>query len=258
MPESVFTQTMPLLLAGGVCCVAGVLVDEEDLLAAAVDAAVSSAGALDSLLAAGAGLLSVRELLAETAGVASFELSADVAFLEGLFLEAADSELAAVLFGAAVSAVSAEALFFDRDFLVVEVSVFADESVEAVLLTEPSAASAVLLLFERDFFAVVAEPDPSAVLVESFSLAAVFSLADVLPAVELSASAVLLFEVRFLAAVVELSASVLSEPAAAFFLDLDVLVFGASAVSSEPLLEESADAAFFFVVFFFVVALVSD
>jgi hypothetical protein len=223
------------------------------LLAGAVDAAGLSAGARDSLLAAGVGLLSVPELLAEAAGVASSELSADVAFLEGLFLVTPDSELAAVLFGAAVSAVSAEALFFDRGFFVVAVSVFAAESAEAVSLTEPSAASAVLLFFERDFFAVVAESDLSAVLAESFSLAAV------LPAVELSAaSAVLLFEVRFLAAVVELSASVPSEPAAAFFLDLDVLVSGVSAVSSELLLEESAGAAFVFVDFFFVVVLVSD
>jgi hypothetical protein len=220
MPESVFTHTMPLLSAGGVCC-AVLFGDEAGLLAGAGVAAGLPAGAADSLLAAGAGvdLLAGGELAAGAvvAGAAAVESDA-VALFDRLFLVVGAAPLVSavlVLFGAELSAASAEVLFFDREFLlVVAVSdplVFAVESaVGALLVVESGASAAVLLFFERLFLVIAAELSDAA-------------------------------------------ASVL---AAAFFLDLEVLVLVESAVASGLVCEASEAAAFFFA-FFLVVELVS-
>ena len=53
MPESVFTQTMPALFAGGVCCAVLVFVDGAGLLAGADSVAGLLAWAAGVLLAAG-------------------------------------------------------------------------------------------------------------------------------------------------------------------------------------------------------------
>jgi len=145
-----------------------------------------------------------------------------------------------------------EVAFLDLLFLVVVASAPAGAvPLAPVLLTaELSVASAVLLFFERDFF--VAAVSALVVLFSDDSGAVV------LLAAELSAaSAVLLvLEGLFLVFAVELSEAEASVPAAAFFLDLEAVVFGESAVASEVLCEAS-EAAAFFLVFFFVVALVS-
>ena len=145
-----------------------------------------------------------------------------------------------------------EVAFLDLLFLVVVASAPAGAvPLAPVLLTaEPSVASAVLLFFERDFFVagvsalVALFPDDSAVVA--------------LLAAELSAAsaALLVLEPLFLVFAVELSDAEASVPAAAFFLDLEVVVFAESAVASAVLCGAS-EAAAFFLVFFFVVALVS-
>jgi hypothetical protein len=139
----------------------------------------------------------------------------------------------------------------DLLLLVVAASVLAGTvPLAAVLLAaEPSVASAVLLFFERDFF-VVAVSAPVALFPDD-------SAAGLL-AVELSAASAVLLALGalFLVFAAELSDAVASVPAAAFFLDLEVVVLAESAVGSAVLCEPS-EAAAFFVVFFFVVALVS-
>jgi hypothetical protein len=211
---------MPLLSAGGVCC-AVLFEDEAGLLAGAGVAAGLPAGAADWLLAAGAGvdLLAGAELAAgAVAGAAAVE-SAAVALFELLFVVVAAAPLVSVvlvLFGAELSAASAEALFFDRDFFVVvalsDALVFAVESAEGALLAvELSGASAAVLLFLERLFSLVAA---------------------------------------------ELSDAAASVLAAAFFLDLEVLVSVESAVASWLVCEASEAAAFFFA-FFLLVELVS-
>jgi len=212
---------MPLLSAGGVCC-AVLFEDEAGLLAGAGVAAGLPAGAADSLLAAGGAgvdLLAGAELAAgAVAGAAAVE-SAAVALFALLFLVVGAAPLVSVvlvLFGAELSAASAEVLFFDRDFFVVvavsDPLVFAVESaVGALLVVELSGASAAVLLF---------------------------------------------FERLFLVVAAELSDAAASVLAAAFFLDLEVLVLVESAVASGLVCEASEAAAFFFA-FFLVVELVS-
>jgi hypothetical protein len=175
----------------------------------------------------------------------------------GLPAGAADSLLAAgagvdLLAGAELAAASAEVLFFDRDFFVVvavsDPLVFAVESAVAVLL---SAVSEVALFFERDFFVVVAASDPLVLAVES--------AVGALLVVELSgasAAVLLFFERLFSVVAAELSDTAASVLAAAFFLDLEVLVLVESAVASGLVCEASEAAAFFFA-FFLVVELVS-
>ena len=91
MPESVFTQTIPLLLAGGVCCWA----DWVDLVGAGLLAgAVPEAGAAGALLAVGVGA----------------ELAA------GLEAGAAEEAPAAPLAVGAAEPESAAVAFFDRLF----------------------------------------------------------------------------------------------------------------------------------------------
>jgi hypothetical protein len=206
---------MPLLSAGGVCC-AVLFEDEAGLLAGAGVAAGLPAGAADSLLAAGAGvdLLAGAELAAgAVAGAAAVE-SAAVALFDLLFLVVGAALLVSVvlvLFGAELSAASAEVLFFDRDF-----------------------------------FVVVAVSDPL--------VFAVGSAVAVLLLVELSGA--FFFERLFVVVAAELSDAAASVLAAAFFLDLEVLVLVESAVASGLVCEASEAAAFFFA-FFLVVELVS-
>jgi hypothetical protein len=91
MPESVFTQTMPLLLAGGVCCCAAGLLGVEDAeeldgagIAVGVGLVVAGGVELVRLDAeAGAGELAGVEL---GAGVLAAEASAEADFLERDFL----------------------------------------------------------------------------------------------------------------------------------------------------------------------------
>ena len=231
--------------------------DEAGLLAGAGVAAGLPAGAADSLLAAGAGvdLLAGAELAAgAVAGAAAVE-SAAVALFDLLFLVVGAAPLVSVvlvLFGAELAAASAEVLFFGRDFFVVvavsDPLVFAVESAVAVLL---SAVSEVALFFERDFFVVVAASDPLVFAVES--------AVGALLVVELSgasAAVLLFFERLFLVVAAELSDAAASVLAAAFFLDLEVLVLVESAVASGLVCEASEAAAFFFA-FFLVVELVS-
>jgi hypothetical protein len=205
---------MPLLSAGGVCC-AVLFEDEAGLLAGAGVAAGLPAGAADSLLAAGAGvdLLAGAELAAgAVAGAAAVE-SAAVALFDLLSLLVGAAPLVSVvlvLFGAELSAASAEVLFFDRDF-----------------------------------FVVVAVSDPL--------VFAVASAVGALLVVELSGA---FFFVRLLVVAAELSDAAASVLAAAFVLDLEVLVLVESAVASGLICEASEAAAFFFA-FFLVVELVS-
>ncbi len=187
--------------------------DEAGLLAGA---GVAAGFAADSLLAAGAGvdLLAGAELAAgAVAGAAAVE-SAAVALFDLLFLVVGAAPMVSVvlvLFGAELSAASAEVLFF-----------------------------------ERDFFVVVAVSDPLVFAVES--------AVAVLLVVELSGA--FFFERLFLVVAAELSDAVASVLAAAFFLDLEVLVLVESAVASGLVCEASEAAAFFFA-FFLVVELVS-
>jgi hypothetical protein len=230
--------------------------DEAGLLAGAGVAAGLPAGAADSLLGAGAGadLLAGGELAAGAvvAGAAAVE-SAAVALFDLLFwVVDAAPPVSVVLFwfGAELSAASAAVLFFERDFFVAVSGplVFAVESAVAVLL---SAVSEVALFFERGFFAAVAASDPLVFAVES--------AVGALLAVELSgasAAVLLFFERLFLVVAAELSDAAASVPAAAFFLDLEVLVLVESAVASGLVCEASEVAAFFFA-FFLVLELVS-
>jgi hypothetical protein len=190
--------------------------DEAGLLAGAGVAAGLPAGAADSLLAAGAGvdLLAEAELAAGAVAGARAVESAAVALFDLLFLAVGAAPLVSVvlvLFGAELSAATAEVLFFDRDFLV-----------------------------------VVAASDPLVFAVES--------AVAVLLLVELSGAFFL--ERLFVVVAAELSDAAASVLAAAFFLDLEVLVLVESAVASGLVCEASEAAAFFFA-FFLVVELVS-
>jgi len=119
-----------------------------------------------------------------------------------------------------------------------------------LLAAELSVTSAVLLFFDRDFLVLAV----SAPVVPFPGESAVAVLLDA----ELSVvSAVLLFlEVLFLGVAVALSGAAASVLVAAFFLDLEVLVFVESVVASGLLWDVSEDAAFF-LVFFLVVELAS-
>ena len=240
MPESVFTQTMPLLLAGGVCCCA-----VEAGLAGAEEA---DEFAGDGLLVAGAGAaeLAGAEL---AAGVLVADESADffergflvlpvsvveasalavlsTGFLElGFFVDEAEASAAAEL-----SAPSAD--FLDRVFF----WAVASASAEAV---SPESA---LLFFDRLFFAPVSPGALSAVLAELSAASADFVdrlfFALLLSAVALSAwSALVLFLDWLFLAVEESAAAELS----VLFLDLLLL----ESAESVALCDESFALAFF-------------
>lgn len=278
MPESVFTQTMPLGLAGGECCCAVGLAGAEEL------EELGGAGmAVGVGLVAGAGVEPVRV----DADVAAGELAGELA--AGVLPWAASDDFfgrdffAVVLSAALVSAVSglpadfvellffvvvaesaaaelsaASADFLERLFFVVVASASAAEAVVA------SAASA-LLFFERLFFVPVsADVELSAGFVEPALSAAsadflelLFFVAD-LPlsaAVELSAeSALALFFERLLLAE-ESEVAGLSALSVLFFLALDLVLLLESVVESVVDCEESSALAFFLDFFFVVVEL---
>ena len=264
MPESVFTQTMPLLLAGGVCCCAA-----GAGLAGAEDAAEwDGAGiAVDvGLVVAGADELAGVELAAEALAA---EVSADADFFERDFFGAAASVAPAL----ALSAVSAD--FFERDFFfvvaeesaVVELSDASADFLERVFFlgvasasVEADAASveSALLFFERLFLLPASAAELSAVLVEPSADSAdfldrLFFVADLLlSAVALSVESARALFLERLFLVVEESAA--AELSAAFFLDLD-LAFLVESAESEVLCEESSAWAFFLALFFVLVEL---
>jgi hypothetical protein len=154
MPESVFTHTIPLLLAGGACFWAVLAAGVEG--EAGVGLLAGAAGVLR-----GAALAGGVPLAVVAAGLAVFSRGAlaGATLLSGAVLEVAGVELAAsplllflerLLDGALVAVASADSavlLFFDRLF-------FALEPSAAELLSEVFASleSAVLLFFERLFF----------------------------------------------------------------------------------------------------------
>lgn len=263
MPESVFTHTMPLLLAGGVCCCAA-----EAGLAGAEEAdefdEVGVAVGVGLVVAGGAGELAGPEL---AAGVGPAEASAD--FLERDFfvlpLSAAEAS--------ALAALSAD--FFERDFFVV-----VDEESAAVELSAASAdffarvfflgvasasveaeaasAESALLFFDRLFLVPASAAEASAVLVELSAesvdfLDRLFFVVDLLlsvvaPSVE-SALALLLERLFLL-----LEESAAAELSALFFFDLDLALSVALAESGVPW-EESSALAFFLDFFLLVVEL---
>lgn len=141
---------MRLLFAGGVCCAALAFVDGAVLLVPA-GAGVVAGLLAGALLASGAGdgLLAGAEFAAGADAVDS----AAVVFLDRLCLVVVASALAggAPPAAAELSAVSAVALFFERDFA--ESPLFAEEPAATVLL---SVASGAVLFLERDFFGAVA------------------------------------------------------------------------------------------------------
>lgn len=154
-----FTQTIPLLFAGGACCVA-VLVDLVVVfpgvgVAAGAAAGVVAAGALEALLAAGAGA-------AELAG-AELSLAAVVDFFDF------DDFLGdAVLSAPPAVAVSAVSVFFD----------FVDFLLDAVPLSAV-AVSALSDFFDLDLVDfLVVELSPVAVALSAVSL--FFDLVDFL------------------------------------------------------------------------------
>jgi hypothetical protein len=162
MPESVFTQTMPLLLAGGVCCAAVAAAGFDEVVEAGV-AAGAAAGA-DAGFAAGA-------LAGAAAGAGADALDAlDFSDFEDFFegVVAVGSEPPGV--GEAVSAVSAFLLFLDLLGL--------DVSAEAAVLV--SAASV-------DFFDLEVLPVEASAAAEESAASDFFDFEDFL---ELDASAV--------------------------------------------------------------------
>ena len=220
MPESVFTQTIPALLAGGGC-----------VRAAGFEAGADGVPAVlppETGVAEDAGLLAgVVEAAGVAAGVdAVVEAgSAEADFFERLFFGAA------ALFSADVAVLAAEssdAVFFDFLLGLVVSDAEAEESALSLLSAEADS-------FERLFLGAAA--------VELS--AATFSSADAL-----FLDPVFFFVVE----VVELSAAAFS-PSAVDFLAV-LFFFGAVPASAEGCeVEESAEvesAFFFFLVFFFV------
>ena len=156
MPESVFTQTMPLLLAGGVCWLAAGLLVE--------------AGAVDAAGAAGAGLFAAGG--AGAVGAAGFAAGAGaVEAVDALVLAVSEEDLDREDFLAAVAeaesvlasgllevveslevpelaaVVSEELLFLDlEDFLVVEELEVSEEFCEEEDFVELAVLSSVFFL----------------------------------------------------------------------------------------------------------------
>jgi len=247
MPESVFTQTMPSLLAGGVCCcaveagLAGVEEADEFDGVGAVGVGLVVAGVPAGELAGAelaAGVLSADFLERDFfvlpvsgAAVASALAALSRDFLEGDFFVVEAEESAA----AELSAASAD--FFDRLFFLG----VASASAEAVVASAESA----LLFFDRLFFVPVSLVELSAVLVEvsaaSADLLDRLFFALLLSAVALSAWPELALFLEPLFWVVEESAA--AELSELFFLDLDLVLL--ESAESVAVCEESSALAFF-------------
>ena len=235
MPESVLTQTIPLLLAGGVCLaeLAGGVAGAFAVLLVGAGAAAGG-GVRAVVFAAGAGAGALAVLLvgggAEAGADAAVVSSAAVDFFERDFLVVVVSALALVLAEApaSVDAASLDLAFFELLFFVVVVSAVVALSAAVVLpaaVVESAAPADFLLLF----LLVVA-----VVLVSAEPLATALS----------AESAVLLFFVLFWVVVFESAAvAVESSAAAVFFLDFEVLLVFESVVVG---VESSAAAVFFF------------
>jgi len=227
MPESVFTQTMPSLLAGGVCC-------------CAVEAGLAGAEEADEF--AGAGVAVAVGLVVAGAGAAEpagAELAAGVLSVDG-FADLLERDFFVLPVSAEASALGAlSAGFLERVFFVAA----AEESAAVGL----SAASADFL--DRLFFVPVSLAELSAVFGELSAVSADFLdrlfWGLLLSAVAPSAWLALALFLDRLFVVVELSAAAgLSAP---FVLDLD-LVLLESAEAAAPC-EESSAWAFFFLDF---------
>ena len=253
MPESVFTQTMPSLLAGGVCCCAV----EAGL------AGVEEADEFDGvgIAAVGVGLVEAGVGACELAGAepagGAFSAAVSADFLERDFFVlpvsgAAVASALAVLSGdflerdffvveaeesAAVELSAASAGFFDRLFFLG----VASASAAAVVASAESA----LLFFDRLFLVPVSLVELSAVLVELSAASADFVdrlfFGLLLSAVALSASPELALFLERLFLVVEESAA--AELSALFFLDLDWVLL--ESAESAAVCEESSALAFF-------------
>ena len=190
-----FTQTMPLLFAGGVCCA---------VLAFAVAPL------------AGAGV--VAGLLAEAAAGALLDAGAGADLLAGEALAAGAA--------AGVAAVeSAEVVFFDLLFLVVMASVFAAGVPDSAFLLAAALSVASGVFFDRDFVRAVSAP--VLLLVPASTLAVLL-----VPELSAASAALAFLEVVFLGVAVVLSDAAAPALAVDFFLDLEVVVFAESAVAS--------------------------
>jgi hypothetical protein len=234
MPESVFTQTIPALLAGGACWVAagfevGVVAAELLLDTGVVAGADLLAGTVEATgVAAGAGLLAGAVEAAGVGAAAAVEAdSDDLDFFERLFFGAAvPLSAVAVLLAAESSAATA---FFDFLLGLAVSEVDVDAEVAAVSL----------LSADADFF------EPFFLGVEEVELSAV----------ALSSAAALFFEFAFFFDVEAVEPSAAFSPAAADFLVLLFFLEGApvSSAACEVVASAEAESAFFFfVVFFFV------
>jgi len=241
MPEAVFTQTIPLLLAGGGCCSVFVA---ELAFAALLEAAGAAAELLAEALAGAAGAEVVAGLLAGALLAAGVLLVVVSDFFVRVFLavlvelpdsaaeDAAPAGAALLLSVAALpeaelSAASAD--FLELLFLAVDLLL----SVPAAL-AELSVLAALFLDFDLDALPLSAAGEPAelsavSVLFLLFDLVLLLPLSAVVEPAELSAASVLFL-----------------------LFDLVLLLL---AVESVPLCEESSVVFFFFVVFFVVVEL---
>ena len=245
MPESVFTHTIPLLFAGGVCCCALVAFVEGEgvlagvLLAEGVPAADVSVAAdfLVRLFFAGA--------------VSPPDVDPDAVVGEG-FSAAAASSAFVFLAVPVASGESAVLDFLERLFFVL-----VSAAVASADFPEAAELSLASDLFERFFFVVDLPPSAGALSAASADfLALLFLVAGALlsaVAEESLASALLLFFDRLFFVAVESSvpAELSALAAELFFLDFDFVLLPASADASERLAVSSGFA--FFLLFFFVV-----
>jgi len=235
MPESVFTQTIPALLAGRAFWVA----------AGFEAGAVAAELLLDTGVGAGAGLLAGT---VEAAGVAA-----------GVGLLAGAVETAGVGAAAAVEADSDDLDFFER----LSFGAAAPLSADAALVVAESSAAAAF--FDLLFGLAVSEAEVEAEVAATSLLSAdadfferlFLGVEEVeLSAVALSWAAALFFELAFFfdVDVVELSAVAFSPSAADFLLVLFFLEGPpVSSAACEVAVSAEAESAFFFFVAFFLV-----
>ena len=222
MPDAVFTQTIPLLLAGGVCCAVGAW---EGVLAALGVAA----GAAAELLAGAAGAALVCVLLAGAGAAAGAALDAGVLvsdfFVRAFLVVLAElAESAAAVVPAAGVELSAVAAFFD---------LLLEFPLEALALPDPD----------------LSDPELSAA---SAFLEALFLSADLLLSVELAESVPAVLFLDFDLDALALSAAV-ELSAVSVLLLLDLVLLPLLAAESVPLCAESLAVVFFLLLFFLAV-----